>query len=315
MKYACDYLVFDISSVLYRTFYANKSEDDTTIAGLASHSALTTLNKYYKAYPPAKGVVMAFDRSSWRKAYTASELAVTKKPYKGNRRKDMSPSQQQKYERFLGHLNDFETMITEHTAIVSLAKDKLEADDLIAGFTQVYTSDDIIVISSDSDLLQLTRNPRVRVVSPATGKDQSLEEYDGNPDYYTFFKCIRGDTADNIQSAYPGVRATAIKKAWEDEFARINLMQQVWKDEKDFEYKVGDLFDENEMLIHLEKQPAPIRRLIESTVTDSAVKDRAFSMFHFMKFLGKYQLNRIRDSIDLYVPMLSKKVVLDDVFG
>lgn len=116
----CDYLVFDISSVLYRTFYAQKTDDDITIAGLASHAALTTLNKYYKMYKPAKGVVMAFDRESWRKTYMSSDVAISKKPYKGNRRLDLSPSQQLKYARFKQHLKELEELITSHTTIITL---------------------------------------------------------------------------------------------------------------------------------------------------------------------------------------------------
>lgn len=303
----CDFLLYDISSVLYRTFYAHRTEDDITIAGMASHSALTTLNKYYKAFAPTQGAVMAFDRTSWRKAYMASELAVSKKPYKGNRRKDMSPAQQMKYKRFMDHLREFEQMITDHTAIISMAKDGLEADDLIAGFVQQHPDHQIVIISSDSDLLQLTRHSNVRVVSPATGKDQKLDDYNDDPNYYTFHKCIRGDTADNIQSALPGARSTRIRKAYDDPFERVNLMKETWTDEAGNTYIVEELFEENEMLIHLEKQPDPIRQSILDTVSQAVEKDRKFSMFFIMKFIGKYQLNKIKENIDQYVPLLSKR--------
>lgn len=307
MAAKCDYLVFDISSVLYRTFYAHRTEDDTTIAGMASHSALTTLNKYYREFAPSKGVVMAFDRTSWRKAYMNSELAVSKKPYKGNRRKDMSPAQQLKFQRFMNHLRELEELVTKHTAITTMARDGLEADDLIAGFVQHHPDHQIIIISSDSDLVQLTRQTNVRVVSPATGKDQKLDKHDNDPDYYTFFKCIRGDTADNIQSALPGVRATRIRKAYDDPFERVNLMKEKWSDENGVEYLVEDLFFENDMLIHLEHQPEPIRQQILETVMEAVAADKKFSMFFIMQFIGKYQLNKIKENIDQYIPMLSKR--------
>ena len=176
------YLVFDISNLLHRTFFAQKNEDDETIAGMATHMALTTLNKYFKQFKPHQ-VVMAFDRSSWRKQYTKSDACLSKKPYKGNRRKDMSPSQELKYQRFMDHLKEFEALIAEHTTIMSLAADNLEADDLIAGFAQVYSDVDneIIIISADSDLLQLTRHEGVRVISPATDKEQSLADFNNDP--------------------------------------------------------------------------------------------------------------------------------------
>lgn len=302
----CDYLVFDISSVLYRTFYAQKTEDDITIAGMASHTALTTLNKYYKEYQPSKGVVMAFDRPSWRKQYMSSALAVSDKPYKGTRRKDLSPSQQAKYDLFKKHLAELELLIAEHTTIVTLANEGLEADDCIAGFVRLHPDNEIVIISSDSDLLQLVRHRNCVVVSPATGKPQSLAKFEEDPDYYTFHKCIRGDTADNIQSALPGVRSTEIRKAYLDPFARVALMKQTWTDQNGKEFLVEDLFEENMLLIHLDQQPAPILEKINNTVYNAVSLDKKFSMFHIMKFIGKYELNKIKDNLDQYVPMLSK---------
>lgn len=303
----CAWLVFDISNILYRTFFAQREETDDVIAGLATHTALTTLNKYFKQYKPTRGVVMAFDRSSWRKEYTASEACVSKKPYKGNRRKDMTPSQKEKYARFLEHIDEFEQLIAEHTTIISLAHPTLEADDLIAGFCQFNSSeaDPIVVITADSDMLQLVMNPGVTVVSPATDKPQSLADYFDDPHYYVFQKCIRGDSTDNIQSAYPRVKSTRIRKAYEDEFERIQLMKEQWTGPDGTTYTVEELFAENELLIHLEKQPQDIRDLIEAVVMVALEKKRQFSMFHLLKFIGKYKLNRIKESLDQYIPMLS----------
>ena len=100
------YLVFDITNILYRTFYAHTTEDDITVAGLAANSALVTINKYYKQYVPHK-IIMCFDRYSWRKDYTASDKCISGKPYKGNRRQNMTPSQKARYELFLKHVDEF----------------------------------------------------------------------------------------------------------------------------------------------------------------------------------------------------------------
>lgn len=311
------YLVFDISNLLYRTFFVQREESDVTIAGLATHTALVMLNKYYKQHKPDK-VVMAFDRQSWRKDYTASEQCISKKPYKGTRRKDMSPAQQIKYAKFLDHMREFEAMIAEHTTIIALAEEFLEADDLIAGFCQQKKDDDeIVIISSDSDLLQFLRYPGVRIISPATDKDQSLADFDDDPLYYLFTKCLRGDSTDNVQSAYPRVRQDRIKKAYKDSFERVQLMKETWdtleKTVVDGEtimskvtFQVEKLFAENELLIDLEKQPPDIRELIQASVAASLAKKRQFSMFFILKFIGKYKLVKIKESIDQYIPMLSQ---------
>jgi hypothetical protein len=298
------YLIFDISNLLHRTFFVQRDVDEETLTGLATHGALVTLNKYYKMYKPNK-VICAFDRSSWRKEYTASDKCISKKPYKGNRRKDMTEAQQAKYARFLNHLAEFEALIYQYTSMVSLVCELCEADDLIGGFCRVYEGDEIIVMSADSDLLQLTRYPNVQVISPATDKAQSLDKFDNDPLYYLFQKCIRGDPTDNVQSAFPNVRATRIKKAYEDDFERIQLMKETWSN-GDTEYVVGDLFAENEKLIDLTKQPVDIQRRILTTISNEMDRQHGFSMFHFLKFVGKYQLIRIKEGIDQYVPMLSR---------
>jgi hypothetical protein len=309
MTTKCDHLVFDISSLLYRSFYAMKSEDDVTIAGLACHSALQILNKYYKLYKPSQRVVMAFDRKSWRVDYMESAMAdgtaLSTKPYKGNRRQNLTPKQQIKYNQFKQHLRELEELISNHTTITTLAGEMLEADDLIAGYVRMHKDDQVIVISSDSDLLQLMRHGNVTIITPATGDPQVLDDWFDDPDYYTFQKCIRGDDSDNIQSAYPGVRSDKIREAYLDPYHRANLMNQTWDHPSGVKYRVGDLFEENELLIHLDKQPDVIVEMIESAIMKELQRDKNFSLLHFMKFLSKYQMNKIRDNVNVYIKMLS----------
>lgn len=307
-------LVFDISNMLYRTFFANKKNHTAEeSAGLAQHSALITLNKYFRLYKPHK-VVMAYDRSSWRKAYTLDELCISKKPYKGNRRQNMTPAEKEMFARFTKHLNEFEEMMTKQTSVICLAGDGLEADDLVAGVCDIFEDDEVIIISADKDLMQLLRGPNVRLIDPATGKDrrQMLNaDFDGDVDYFMFEKCIRGDAGDNVQSAFPGVRKTRIKKAYVDAFEKVNLMNETWSigepgTDEYVEHRVKDLFMENQLLMDLNEQPGIIRDkmklIIETTLDDPGT----YSHFHFLKFLGKYELKKIAEQIDNFVPMLSR---------
>jgi 5'-3' exonuclease len=301
------YLVFDMSNLLYKTFFVHKNESDLTVAGMAHHTALVTLNMYYKKFRPNK-VVMVFDRTSWRKAYTAGPDCLSKRPYKGNRRQKMTPAEKIRYEVFLKHLADFELMIREHTSIIALAGDGLEADDLMSGLCQVHTLDpdnELIIISSDKDMLQLLGYPNVRLVDPSTGKDRTLEEWNGDVEYFLFEKCIRGDAGDNVMSAFPRVKSTRIEKAYKDELDRVNLMQQVWKNPEGVEFTVKDVFKENQLLMDLRKQPDDIQKQIVVSILEAEANRGKFSYFHFLKFLGKYELKKIVEQVDNFVDMLN----------
>lgn len=71
-------------------------------------------------------------------------------------------------------------------------------------------------------------------------------------------------------------------------------------------YTVEDLYNENRILIDLEKQPEDIRALISAFVNAALARERHFSMFFILKYIGKFKLTKIRDSLDQYVPMLSR---------
>jgi 5'-3' exonuclease len=309
------YLIFDISNILYRTFYANKNEDETTVAGLAHHSALTTIAKYHREFKPHK-IIMCFDRSSWRKEYTKSDDCYTPLVYKGNRRQTMTPKEEAKYKVFLKHLDTFEEIMTDHTSIVTLAADKLEADDLMAGAVQVLSLDpenEMIIVSADKDMMQLLRHDNVRLIDPATGKDRLLtadgktnkDDYEGDADLFMFEKCLRGDRGDNVSSALPRVRKTRIRKAYIDDYEKANLMNETWKNPEGKEFIVKKMFKENQLLMDLSMQPDYIQEIIIRTVVSQLANPGTFSYFHFMKFLGKYELKKLAQNADTFVTVLS----------
>lgn len=301
------YLVFDISNMLYRTFFVNKGADVEETAGFAHHTALTTLNKYFKNFKPHK-VIMAFDRPSWRKDYTKSDQCYSGKVYKGGRRQNMTPKEREKYIKFRKHIEDFESMMRKWTSVVCLAGDKLEADDLVAGFVQAHPEDEIIIVSTDKDFLQLKSHPKVRLISPENGKERTLEEWDNNPDLFMFEKCFRGEpaTRDNVQNAYPGLRTKKIREAFIDSFLRVNIMNEFWIDPDGKEFLVKRLWEEGKLLMDLTAQPDWVREMIEQIVEFEMAHPGKYSYFEFLKFCGKYELKKISNHAEIFIPMLSR---------
>lgn len=305
-----NYLLFDISNMLYRTFFVNKgqSDDDIETAGYAHHIALTTLNKYFKQFRPRKKVVMVYDRPSWRKDYTKSDQCYSGRIYKGGRRKNMTPKEKERYIKFMNHISEFEDMMRRQTSVVCLAGDKLEADDLVAGFVQKYAEDEIILVSTDKDFLQLKRHPKLKIISPENGKERTLDEWDGDPDLFMFEKCFRGEgpTQDNVQNAYPGLRTKKIREAYKDPFVKVNIMNEFWVAPDGKEFLVKRLWEENKLLMDLTCQPDWVRELINHTIDYEMANSGKYSYFEFLKFCGKYDLKKITQQAELFIPMLSR---------
>jgi len=193
--------------------------------------------------------------------------------------------------------------MTDYTAAICLAEDGLEADDLIAGWVDVHYEDKITLVSADKDFVQLLDHDDIKLIDPLSDKRRTL---DGETlEFHLFKKCIRANE-DNIQSAYPGVREKKLKEAFEDSFKFENLMEHRWVREDGAEFKVGDLYEENRHLMDLRAQPENIRKLMIATILRSKKNPGKFNMFEFLKFCGRFKLEKIAEQFDNFVPMLSR---------
>lgn len=306
-------LIIDTSNFLYKTFFKHiKDSLDLNIA-VCHHVTLSSINKYFKKFNVDE-VVVAFDSYSWRKAYTADkELCVTHQKYKGNRRKDMSVTDKEKLEKFDEHIPQFMELFQTLTNCVVLHKKYLEADDLIAGYIQARPYEKHILLSADKDFMQLLVRNDVTLINPVDDKERTLKEYDDDPYYFIYQKCFRGDSGDFVMSAYPFLRENKLKASYTDPVLRTNLMKHEFtvlanKDTgmpTEHSYVTEDVYEENELLMDLTKQPESIRKLINDTIDEAVVNRGKFNYIEFLRYCGKYELNNIRDRIDDFIPMLT----------
>lgn len=297
------HLIIDASNILQRTFFAAwqlDTSDKANTGSLAIHNAITTLNKYFKKFQP-NNVICVFDRPNWRKDYTRSDLCLSKKEYKGNRRLNLTPQELMRYQEFLEHITQFEQVIKDHTSIIAMSKERLEADDIIAGLAERFKDDRVIIISADKDLIQTLRFPDTYLIDPATDKLRECDDLD----YFIFFKCIRGDRGDNVASAFPRVRETRIQAAYQNDFEYNNLMNETWTNENGIEHRVGDLYEENKLLMDLYNQPGIVKRLIGESIDEGFETRGTFSYFHFVKFCNRHNLIKLRDQVSEFTPLLA----------
>jgi hypothetical protein len=133
-----------------------------------------------------------------------------------------------------------------------------------------------------------------------------------NPEWLLFEKCMRGDSSDNVFSAYPGVRVKGTKtkvglqEAFEDRnkkgYSWNNLMLQRWVDHEGIEHRVLDDYERNRTLIDLKAQPEAIKDLITTTINQATSEPKNISQvgIRLLKFCNLYDMQKISDNIQQY---------------
>ena len=133
---------------------------------------------------------------------------------------------------------------------------------------------------------------------------------------------MRGDTSDNIFSAFPGVRTKGTKnkvgltEAFEDRgskgWAWNNLMLQKWVDHDGKEHKVLEDYNRNVILCDLTAQPANIKEIIISTIETATNAEKSIPQVgvRLLKFCAEYDLQKISEQVQSYVEPLNARYVL-----
>ena len=317
------YILVDTANTFFRARHVIRGDLDTKI-GIALHITLSSIKKAWQDFK-ADHVVFCLEGRSWRKDYY--------EPYKRNRQVTTVTDEDKIFWEIFDELKDF---ITTKTNCTVMQHPQLEADDLIAGWTQLHPEDDHIIISSDGDFTQLVAHN----IKQYNGVSNILITHEGyfddkkgdsiidkktgenklapNPEWLLFEKCIRGDTSDNVFSAYPGVRKKGTKnkvgliEAFEDKktkgFNWNNMMLQRWIDHEGKEHRVLDDYNRNVILCDLTAQPDDIRKIIDDTINEhKKAKNISNVGIRLMKFCSKWDMQRISDQISFYAEPLNAR--------
>jgi 5'-3' exonuclease len=344
------YLLIDTSNMFFRARHqAHRAADTWTKLGLALHLTIMSANKVARDLG-ADHVVFALEGRSWRKdAY---------KPYKGNRavaRGKMTETEAEEDKLFWETYDELTKYLSTKTNCSVIRCATAEADDVIARWIALHPQDEHTIVSTDSDFVQLVA-PNVRLYNGINdhlftvdgvrnGKGQKMAftiesnskikvgKADANfetpvdyPEWVLFLKCMRGDTGDNVFSAYPGVRIKGTKnsvgltEAFADRgrkgYAWNNLMLQRWVDHESVEHKVTEDYERNAMLIDLTAQPQDIKDVVDAAIREQ-ISHRDIGMVgaHFLRFCGKYELTKLSDQAEAVGRWLNKTYqgVLDDL--
>jgi len=321
------YILVDTANTFFRARHAIRGDADTKI-GMALHITLNSIKKAWQDFDGSH-VVFCLEGRSWRKDYY--------EPYKRNRqetRDALTVTEAEEDKLFWETFDHFKDFVTDKTNCTVLHHPQLEADDLIAGWVQNHPQDNHVIISTDGDFAQLI-SPKVKqyngvtntiithegyytdkgkeVIDKKTGKPKPAPD----PQYMLFEKCMRGDTSDNVFSAYPGVRKKGTKnkvglqEAYADKDTKgynwNNMMLQRWVDHEGKEHRVLEDYQRNVTLCDLTAQPEEIRKIIDESIKSVKAKQISQVGLRLMKFCATWDLKRVSDNAQLYAEPLQAR--------
>jgi|TARA_B100001094_G_scaffold167378_1_gene161957 5'-3' exonuclease len=321
------HILVDTANTFFRARHVIRGDLNEKI-GMALHITFNSIRKVWRDFDGSH-VVFCLEGRSWRKDHYA--------PYKRNRsdaRAVRTETEVEEDEVFWETFDNFKNFIDEKTNCTVLRHENLEADDLIAGWIQAHPNDNHVVVSTDGDFAQLIA-PNVkqfngiqdittthegyfdekgkRVIDKKTKEEKPAP----NPQWLLFEKCMRGDSSDNVFSAYPGVRTKGTKKkvglleAFADRESKgynwNNLMLQRWVDHEGAEHRVLDDYQRNVKLCDLTAQPDEIQKIIKDTVASATEKQIEQVGLKLIKFCAKWDMQRIADSPESYAEPLNAK--------
>lgn len=323
------YILVDTANTFFRARHVVRGDIDTKV-GMALHITLSSIKKAWQDFNGTH-VVFCLEGRSWRKDFY--------EPYKRNRKEHrdaMSPREAEEDKVFWEIFDEFKDFITNKTNCTVLQHPQLEADDLIAGWIQQHPGANHVIISTDGDFAQLIA-PNVRQYNgvsnvtithegyfddkgkPVVDKKTNKPKPAPDPQWLLFEKCMRGDTSDNVFSAYPGVRKKGTKnkvgltEAFADKknkgFNWNNLMLQRWTDHNGEEHRVLDDYNRNVTLCDLTAQPDWIKEIIDTTVAGVQPKDVGQVGMRLMKFCARWDMQRIADQASSFADPLQAKYV------
>jgi 5'-3' exonuclease len=323
------YIIVDTANLFFRARHVVRGDLDTQI-GMC---LLITFNAVRKAWRDFDGshVVFCLEGRSWRKDFY--------EPYKRNRKEGrdaMTPRQMEEEELFWEIFDEFKNYLNEKTNCTVLQHKQLEADDLIAGWVQHHPNEKHVIISTDGDFAQLISENVTQyngvsqttttikgyfddkgypIVEKKTGEEKPAPD----PKWLLFEKCMRGDTSDNVFSAYPGVRKKGTKKkiglleAYADRTTKgydwNNMMLQRWVDHLGEEHRVKTDYERNVTLCDLTAQPEEIKEIIKETIVEATAEPKNISQvgIRLMKFCAKWDIKRVTEQIQTYNEQYSSR--------
>lgn len=240
---------------------------------LIRHMVLNSLRSYIKQFKAKYGeVVIACDsKKYWRRDFFPF--------YKANRKKDRESSGLD-WTLIFETLNKIRDELRQNFPYKVIEVEGAEADDIIGVLAAYQRNEEVLILSSDKDFVQLQKYPNVTQYSPILKRYIKTDD----PRKYVMEHIIRGDRGDGIPNFLSSDNVFAVgerqkvintKKLQEwmtkdyTEFCTTDQMLRGWK--------------RNQMLVDLDYVPNDIREAIKNAYEDSKPVNKQQLMNYFIE--------------------------------
>lgn len=190
---------------------------------LIRHMVLTSLKSYVKQFKQSYGdVVIACDsKKYWRRE--AFPL------YKANRKKDREASEFD-WPLIFDTFNKIRDELKENFPYKVIEVEGAEADDIIGILAKTYhDNEQVLILSSDKDFVQLQKYPNVTQYSPILKKFIKTDD----PQQYVREHIIKGDRGDGIPNLLSADNVFVIGER-QKSINSVKLQEWVTKDPEEF---------------------------------------------------------------------------------
>lgn len=250
---------------------------------LIRHMVLNSLRSYAKQFKQKYGtMVIACDsKKYWRRDIFPF--------YKAHRKNDREKSALD-WHLIFEVLNKIRDELKENFPYKVLEVEGAEADDIIAVLTaRMSPHEDILILSSDKDFVQLQKYPNVTQYSPILKRFVKSE----NPAEYIKEHIIRGDRGDGIPNFLSPDNTFVIGERQKV----INKKKLVeWINSEPEAFCTTDImlrgYKRNQMLVDLDYVPENIKKQIVSTYEDTKPGNK-------QKMLNYFIENRLKNLIEV----------------
>ncbi len=283
-KIKCDVLAIDLSSLIFRSFYALptsiKDVDGNPVNGIKGY--LETTNRLKETYNP-KLIVHALD-ADWRPIWRTKLVPE----YKAHR---VVSDNEEEIDEDLNRQIDILPKILELLGMPCVSKSNYEADDVLASIAK--SNRNCIVVTGDRDLFQVidaSRNVFVHLL----GKDGGIlfdekvlqNKYGIEAKSYLDFSVLKGDPSDGL----PGVKGVGEKTAKNliSKFISIENLIKNYSYSSDLSDKQKSNFKDSLNYLQNAKKVVKLRNDLRITIN----KPKYIEVDKVLNSLKKYRIDK-----------------------